>query len=186
MMDNSGIGRSSGEVVQDFTAWAKNTIDVLAALQVKEIDLLGFSMGGCAAQMVTLNAPQLVRRLILAGTFSSIGEGVIPGGSGPFQKVLTGDTDEELHDAILYTFFYPSETSQAAGEAAWKRIIASRKNRTGFLGLDGAQRQAMATVTFLDPNQAKNGSYDRLHEITIPVFIANGMFNPNNFAQQLS
>jgi len=53
-----------------------NVIAIIEALGITKIDLLGFSMGGMAAQMIALNAPHLVRRLILASTGPSVGEGV--------------------------------------------------------------------------------------------------------------
>ncbi|KAJ5192538.1 hypothetical protein N7449_008680 [Penicillium cf. viridicatum] len=45
-----------------------NVINILNTIEVKQANLLGFSMGGFAAQLVTLNAPHLIRRLVLAGT----------------------------------------------------------------------------------------------------------------------
>ena len=64
LIDNTGIGKSSGEIPDHYSVWAQNVIDLLSSIGVKKIDLLGFSMGGFVAQMVTLKAPGLVRRLI--------------------------------------------------------------------------------------------------------------------------
>jgi hypothetical protein len=51
IFDQAGVGRSSGEVATTFSEWADNVIALLKALNIEKIDLLGFSMGGCAAQM---------------------------------------------------------------------------------------------------------------------------------------
>ena len=46
-----------------------NAIAFIRALGLKRVDVLGFSMGGLVAQEITLQAPELVRRLILVGTY---------------------------------------------------------------------------------------------------------------------
>lgn len=71
IFDNAGVGRSSGKVPTTFQGWADDTLAFVHALGYKKIDLLGFSMGGVAVQMVALTEPQLIRKLILAGTTSS-------------------------------------------------------------------------------------------------------------------
>ena len=71
IFDNAGVGRSSGEVPTTFQGWADDVLALIHALGYEKIDLLGFSMGGVAVQMVALTEPQLIRKLILAGTTSS-------------------------------------------------------------------------------------------------------------------
>jgi len=73
LMDDSGVRKIGGEVPTTYAGWADNVIALLGALGIERIDLLGFSMAGCVAQMVALNAPQLVQRLILAATCPSMG-----------------------------------------------------------------------------------------------------------------
>ena len=65
--DNAGVGFSSGEVPDNVAAMAQDALDFLDALNLTQVDLLGFSLGGYIAQHLTLSRPQLVRRLILAG-----------------------------------------------------------------------------------------------------------------------
>ena len=38
------------------------------ALGLKQIDLLGFSIGGMVAQQIVIDRPELIRKLILIGT----------------------------------------------------------------------------------------------------------------------
>ncbi|EOD49558.1 putative alpha beta hydrolase fold family protein [Neofusicoccum parvum UCRNP2] len=174
IMDNAGVGRSGGQVANSFADWAQYTIAVLSALGIKQIDLLGFSMGGAAAQIVTLTAPHLVRRLILAGTTLSIGEGVVQADLGPFFQLKAAKTEEEQKNAFLDTFFEKSETSRNAGLESWRRIVSARKNRVDYIGPEGSKRQAIAFEKFMTTKLCKFGSYDRFHEIKIPVLIANG------------
>ena len=65
--DNAGVGFSSGEVPDNVAAMAQYALDFLDTLNLTQVDLLGFSLGGYIAQHLTLRRPQLVRRLILAG-----------------------------------------------------------------------------------------------------------------------
>jgi len=48
----------------------------IKALSLKQVDLLGFSIGGTVTQALTLAEPQLVRRLVLVGTGPRGGEGM--------------------------------------------------------------------------------------------------------------
>ena len=69
LFDNAGVGQSSGNVANTIKGMAQHVIDFLSLIKAKEIDLLGFSMGGQVAQLVSLNAPSgLVRKLIIAGS----------------------------------------------------------------------------------------------------------------------
>ena len=56
-----------------------NWLRGLRALGHEQVDLLGFSLGGGVAQVITLEHPELVRRVILAGTG--------PAGAGGLEKM---------------------------------------------------------------------------------------------------
>ncbi|KAJ3512004.1 hypothetical protein NM208_g15371 [Fusarium decemcellulare] len=139
---------------------------------------MGFSMGGCVAQLVALNAPDLTRRLILCGTTPSTGEGVVTAPLGPFNQLKAAATEEEQKEAFLASMFNTSEASKAAGEAAWKRIIEARGGRVKHVDPANSHRQAIAFAKFMDRKQAKDASYDRFDELRLPVLIANGELNP--------
>jgi pimeloyl-ACP methyl ester carboxylesterase len=55
---------------------AKDAIAFSRALGLNQVDLLGFSMGGFVAQVIVEERPDLVRRIILAGTGPGGGEGI--------------------------------------------------------------------------------------------------------------
>lgn len=176
LIDNAGVGRSSGTVPTTFAAWAEHYINVLAALNVAKADVMGFSMGGCVAQMVALNAPQLVRKLILCGTIPSHGEGVKMAAIGPFNRLKDARTEEEHRDAFLSGMFVASEASQRAGREAWERMAGARRERSDFVDPANSKRQGIAFMNYMNPKEAKNGSYNRFDELQIPVLIANGEF----------
>src|ERR1700719_2410814 len=68
LFDNAGISSSSGEVPTTFEQMGANAVAFARALGLKKADVLGFSIGGMVAQEIALQAPDLVRKLILLGT----------------------------------------------------------------------------------------------------------------------
>ena len=62
LFDNAGISSSTGEVPTTFEKMGANAIAFIKALGLKQVDVLGFSIGGFVAQEITLQAPELARR----------------------------------------------------------------------------------------------------------------------------
>lgn len=172
LFDNAGVGKSTGHVPTTFAGWAHNLIILIHALHIPQIDLLGFSMGGCAAQMVALNAPHLVRKLILAGTCASMGPNRVTVDVGPLIGLLKAKNSEENQLAIADSFYYRTEAGQAAAKASWDRIHERKEDRSGLVDEEGTRNQSAAFRHFSVP--APTNSYERLHELKMPVLVANG------------
>ncbi len=68
LFDNAGIGASSGETPTSVPDIATDAIAFIKALGISKADVLGYSIGGKVAQEIALQAPALVRKLILVGT----------------------------------------------------------------------------------------------------------------------
>ena len=68
LFDNAGIGASSGETPTSFPQAASDAIAFITALGIDKADVLGYSIAGKIAQEVAVQAPDLVRKLILEGT----------------------------------------------------------------------------------------------------------------------
>src|ERR1700677_4464264 len=68
LFNNAGVASSSGEVPTTFERMGANAIGFIKALGLKQVDVFGFSIGGMVAQEITLQAPELVCRLIVDGT----------------------------------------------------------------------------------------------------------------------
>ncbi|MEV0699971.1 alpha/beta fold hydrolase [Saccharopolyspora sp. NPDC050389] len=66
--DNRGIGASQGRTPHSVEEMARDAIAFIRALGFDQVDLFGFSLGGFVAQVIAQRAPQLVRKLVLAGT----------------------------------------------------------------------------------------------------------------------
>ena len=76
LVDYRGVGRSSGETPDSMQGMGRDIIAFARALGAKQVDIFGFSIGGMVAQQIALDAPEVVRRLILVGTGPSGGEGM--------------------------------------------------------------------------------------------------------------
>lgn len=160
-------------------------IEFLSLLNIREIDILGFSLGGVYAPLVHINGPKgLVRKLILTGTTPTAGEGLLPGMSDP--KVMELATASEIPlSSFQYLFFKPTPTSIAASEAWWARqhertLETSGEERVGYVSegfADGAKGMMSLIEAFKhagDPANVELGTYARMKDIDIPVLVANG------------
>jgi pimeloyl-ACP methyl ester carboxylesterase len=76
VFDNRGVGASGGSVPHTVEEMGRDAIAFIRSLGLDKVDLFGFSLGGGVAQMVALQAPDLVRRMIVAGTGPRGGEGI--------------------------------------------------------------------------------------------------------------
>ena len=77
--DNRGVGASTGSTPATIEEMARDAVTFIRALGLDQVDLFGFSMGGMIAQVIAQQEPQLVRKMILAGTGPAGGEGIEQG-----------------------------------------------------------------------------------------------------------
>ncbi|KAE9375542.1 hydrolase [Stipitochalara longipes BDJ] len=172
LLDNAGIGKSEGEIPTSLHGWAVHVIALLGALKIHQIDLLGFSMGGGAAQHVALAASGLVRRLILAGTRTSRTPNTVIGPRKIFFALAHAVTEEEFKKAFALSFFNSDPVGRAAAQASWKRIFSRTRDRAPHLTVGLAKHQTEAfsksSVSSLE------NPYERIHELKMLVFVANG------------
>src|SRR5260370_20737082 len=68
LFNNTGVASSSGIVPGTIEAMARDAVTFTGALGLTTIDVVAHSMGGLVAQEVALARPDLVRRVVLAGT----------------------------------------------------------------------------------------------------------------------
>ncbi len=76
VFDNRGVGASSGATPTTIEEMARDAVTFIRALAVDQVDLFGFSLGGMIAQVIAQEQPQLVRKMIIAGTGPAGGEGI--------------------------------------------------------------------------------------------------------------
>ncbi|MGV9859052.1 alpha/beta fold hydrolase [Gordonia sp. NPDC003425] len=113
IFDNIGHAKTNGDAPTTMHALAGGLIDFVEALNLRQIDLLGWSLGGIVVQEATLQRPDLVRRLVVAG--SSPGGGVpgMPQADPRIWQVATKPVNED--DDFLFLFFPEEENPQRLG-----------------------------------------------------------------------
>lgn len=188
LFDNAGVGKTTGSAVDgSIVQMAQHVVDFLTALNISKIDILGFSMGGFIAPLVYLNGPKgLVRKLIIAGSGPSAGEGLTQDSEDRREAInIYAAGPEVTLEHMQKLFFYDSDSSRKAGEQWFSRISERNESTSGEPraawvsegyadGGAGLQNQAAALGRWANLEYRHEGSYDRLHEIGIPVFIAQG------------
>ena len=166
LFDNKGVGASSGETPDNINQMAKDAVTFIKALGYSKVNLLGFSMGGFIAQQIALDEPQLVNKMILAGTGQKGSTGldgiVVP---------LTAASKMGPEEQKLYLFYSPSAYSQTLGKEVQQRIHSRKINRD----TDATNNSIMAQLhAILDWAKPGADSLDRLTQTRQPVFIVNG------------
>jgi pimeloyl-ACP methyl ester carboxylesterase len=171
LFDNAGVAGSSGKTPDTIDAMAEHAADFLGALELPEVDLLGFSIGGYIAQALTLRHPHLIRRLMLVGTGPRGGEPSADPKYPEYARSTDPNTGESGLEAFLYLFFEPSKTSQAAGQAFWER----RHRRTVDVDPPSSpQAMAAQLAAANDWRQVRGERYAELEAIKQPTLVVNG------------
>jgi pimeloyl-ACP methyl ester carboxylesterase len=164
--DNRGVGASGGSTPDTIEAMADDAVAFIRALGLEKVDLLGFSMGGMIAQLIAADEPQLVRKVILAGTGPAGGEGITK-----VTRIAHFDTLRgllTLQDPKQFLFF----TRTLEGRRAGKEFLARLKERTEYrdkrisLRSYGAQLKAIHRW-----GQRPPADLSVIHQ---PVLVANG------------
>jgi pimeloyl-ACP methyl ester carboxylesterase len=171
LFDNAGVASSSGETPDTIDAMAEHAADFVRALGLSEIDLLGFSIGGYIAQMLTIRHPGLIRRLVLVGTGPRAGEPPQDPKYAEYGGLTDPKTGQAPLEVFLYLFFRPSETSQSAGQAFWARRHARKEDVDAPTS---AQTMAAQRSAITEWRQPRGERFAELKVITQPTLVVNG------------
>ncbi|RQH07091.1 alpha/beta fold hydrolase [Paraburkholderia dinghuensis] len=169
LFNNAGISSSSGTVPESIEEMAANAAAFIDALRLKQVDVLGFSMGGLIAQELAIARPQLVRRLILVGTGPRSGEGMAS--LTPEAQDIFGASYDEPDHLWLRVHFAPSATSQAAGRAFLERFRLRQENRDPAANDQVAPAQLAALAKW---GAQRENPYAYLEAIGQPTLVING------------
>ncbi|KAI8311959.1 putative aminoacrylate hydrolase RutD [Colletotrichum sp. SAR11_240] len=186
--DSFGIGHSDGQVPESTAAMAAIAAGFVVAIGVEKADVIGFSMGGGVAQILAWDYPHLVRKLVLAGTQSAIGEGVVLPPKEVLESAGANNDEPPTLEDMLRLFFFPSDSSLAIGRQWWNRIHERQvtgEERKGFLVGPGARSQLTAIFSF----SLNSSNFDRLKDVKAPTLVTNGHNDtmsptPNSFTLQ--
>lgn len=169
--DNRGVGASTGSPSNSIEQMADDAITFIQAKGLDQVDLLGFSMGGMIAQEMVLKQPQLIRKMILAGTGPAGGEGISTVAGVANYDILRGLLTGQ--DPKQYLFFTRTPNGIEAGKAFLARLNERTDNRDTEISVAAyiAQLQALnawgqkkpADLSVIkQPVLVVNGDHDRM------------------------
>jgi pimeloyl-ACP methyl ester carboxylesterase len=184
LFNNAGVSSSSGEVPARIEKMGANAVAFSKALGLTKVDVLGFSIGGFVAQETALQAPDLVRRLVLVGTGPRGGEGMAT--LTPEAQEIFGATYDEPDHLWLRVHFTRSEKSQAAGRQFLKRFRLRAESRDPEVNEKVAPAQIEAIGDWGAPREKP---FEYLKSIHQPTLVVNGgndviIYSVNSFILQ--
>ena len=167
LVDLRGVGGSGGTTPDSIEAMASDAIAFVAALGLRKVDLLGFSLGGMIAQVIVEQRPDLVRRIILAGTAPAGDPG--PAATGTILQTAMEKASAQGKHPKHFLFFSPTATSQAAADAFLARLDERTEDRDAPVSNDtiGAQLTALA-------KWEQGSSPAAMTTVGKPVLVVNG------------
>src|SRR5689334_21396063 len=164
--DNRGVGASSGSTPTTIEEMARDAVTFIRALGFDQVDLFGFSMGGMIAQVIAQEEPQLVRKMIIAGTGPAGGEGIDKVTRISYLDIARGLLTRQ--DPKQFLFF----TRTANGRRAGKEFLARLKERTSD------RDKAISVISYFSQLKAIHrwglARPQDLSGIQQPVLVANG------------
>ena len=164
--DYRGVGASSGIAPDTISAMATDVIAFIKALGFSQVDLLGFSLGGMVTQEILLQEPELVRKVILAGTGPRGGVGMNHVTKITYIDILRGYLT--FRDPKFYLFFTQTEKGKNAARQFLKRISERTENRDTKISIKTMNIQLKAIHAWSLEAPAE------LTSIKHPVLVVNG------------
>jgi pimeloyl-ACP methyl ester carboxylesterase len=164
--DNRGIGASSGVTPKTIEEMAGDAVTFIRALDLDQVDLLGFSLGGMIAQVIAQQQPRLVRKIILAGTGPAGGDGI-----DKVTRITYLDTARGLltrRDPKQLLFFTRTPSGRRAGKAFLARLEERTQDRDKAISV-GAFRAQLKAIRRWGRQTPTN-----LASIQQPVLVVNG------------
>ncbi|MFD4601323.1 alpha/beta fold hydrolase [Streptomyces sp. NPDC058464] len=172
LFDNVGVGYTDGEPRDSLEGFAEGAVEFVEALGLAHVDLLGWSLGGIVAQRVALRRPELVRKLIVAGSGPA---GWVPGAPPMSEKVLgiMSKPDCGDQDDMMYLFYPDTDAARAAGRDHLSHVstrLAARGPGISEAAANG-QLAAVGMLLAVPFDEMRAG----LEAIKQPVLYANGL-----------
>lgn len=165
VFNNRGVGATNGIIADNIADMTKDAYSFITALGHKKVDLLGFSMGGFVAQELAAQHPELVNKVILAGTTHQ-------GGGNNLMKVL-GEAFSRANapDPRDYLFFSQTDAGKKAAGEFLSRVYARTKDRDPESGKAIADAHGKALIVF---TSTPDPEFKTLKAINQPVLVVTG------------
>src|ERR1700735_4917455 len=166
--DYEGVGASEGSIAHTIAETAESSLQFLDAMNLEEVDVLGFSIGSFVAQEIALTRPSMARKVVLASSAPKGAPNMHEWAADVIGAVGTPQTTPEEYVSV---FFAPSDASKQASQQALGRMYARKKDRDTPTSWDCRVAQYDAVCEWGIPNHAL---LERVRAIEMPTFVANG------------
>ncbi len=166
VFDNRGIGASEGKTPTSVEAMARDAVAFIRALGFAQVDLLGFSLGGFISQAIALEEPQLLRKIILAGTGPAGGPGIDKVTSVTIRDMIKAGLTFKHPES--YLFFTKTPNGRRAARDFLKRLKERAENRDKPVSIAAFIAQLKAISAW---GRQAPADLSRIHH---PVLVANG------------
>jgi pimeloyl-ACP methyl ester carboxylesterase len=171
--DNRGVAATSGTTPRTIAQMALDAVDFIDALELGEVDLLGFSIGSFLAQEIALVRPSIVRKVVLASSAPQGASGMHGWAPAVIDAVGKPETSGEEYISV---FFTGSEASRAAGQEVAGRLFGARTvDRDAPTSWQTRLAQYDAVCHWGQPNHSR---LERVSAIDKPVFVTAGDRDP--------
>jgi pimeloyl-ACP methyl ester carboxylesterase len=163
LLDNAGVGSSTGETPSTVAAMTKDCAEFCRGLDLRNFDVVGFSLGGMIAQQLAFEHPEMVRQMILMGTGPRGGEGMT------FTELSVDDLADPVA-LLMNSFFTSSKASKAAGRAYIERLKLRVADRDSPVSMRAAGAQLAAIREWgAIPSTDRYAMLARIHKRTLIV-----------------
>jgi pimeloyl-ACP methyl ester carboxylesterase len=123
IFDYTGLGESTGVPTYNRESLAQDALDLINALNLTEVVIAGWSLGGIAAQIFAAKHPDRTSHAILIGTLPP---GAVPFPADPTFLPTALKPEYTLEDEITLFFEPSSSKSRLAAERSHDRIYTFR------------------------------------------------------------
>jgi len=166
VFDNRGIGASEGKTPTSVVAMARDAVAFLEVLGFARVDLLGFSLGGFISQAIAQEEPQLLRKIILAGTGPAGGTGIDKVTSVTIRDMVKAAVT--LRHPEYHLFFTKTRNGRKSAREFLARLNERSEDRDKPVSIAAFIAQLKAIHTWGRQQPAD------LSRIRHPVLVANG------------
>jgi pimeloyl-ACP methyl ester carboxylesterase len=169
--DNRGVGASGGSTPKTIEEMATDAVAFIRALDLDQVDLFGFSMGGMIAQVIAQEEPQLLRKMILAGTGPAGGEGIDKVTRITYLDIARGQLTRRDPKEFLFFTRTPNGRGAAKEFLAWleertddrDKVLSIRSLRAQLKAIHRWGKQQPADLSSIhQPVLVVNGESDRM------------------------
>lgn len=170
LFDNVGIGLTDGNTPSTITAIADDAVQFAKAIGLTKFNVLGWSLGGIVAQVLTLRHQELVDRLILVGTGPAASkETVYP--TQRFLEIARKEVNTEDDHQVL--FF----TEDDKGWQHTRDSLARISRRGDLIPAAKTENWMSQSLAMRDFYSSPQDYFNQLKNINVPTLVSGARYD---------